>query len=198
MILATEAHAAARLVDGLDPELALQLRSIPYASSIVVNIAYRRDAIAHPLDGFGAVVPATEGRSILAISFTSVKFPSRAPGGTALLRVFVGGATQPDLFDLDDEAIEALVRRELGELLGVSGDPLLIEIGRHPRSMPQYTLGHLDRVARIRELVGRHPGLFLAGNAMDGVGIPDTVRAARLAADSALAASAEAARKAVA
>ena len=81
VVLATEAHASARLVDGFDSDLALQLRSIPYASSVIVNVAYRRDQVAHPLDGFGAVVPAIEGRSILAVSFLSVKFPGRAPPG---------------------------------------------------------------------------------------------------------------------
>ena len=154
VVLATEAHAAARLVDGFDPELALQLRAIPYASSVIVNVAYRRDQVAHPLDGFGAVVPAIEDRSILAVSFLSVKFPRRAPAGTVLLRVFVGGATQPELFDLDDEAIKTIVRRELAVLLGATGEPLLVEIGRHSRAMPQYTLGHLDRVAAIRRQAG--------------------------------------------
>ena len=82
VIVATEAHAAARFLDAQDPGLALQLRAIPYASSLIVNVAYRRDQIQHPLDGFGVVVPAIEGRSILAVSFLSVKFPNRAPAGT--------------------------------------------------------------------------------------------------------------------
>jgi len=198
VILATEAHASARLVDGFDPELAQHLRTIPYASSIVANIAYRREDIRHPLNGFGVVVPAIEGRSVLAVSFTSVKFPARAPAGTVLLRVFVGGATQPDLFDLDAAAIEALVRRELAELLGARGEPILIDVGRHPRAMPQYSLGHQDRVATIRAREARHAGLGLAGNAFGGVGIPDCIRAGREAADAALAALVEAGRNAAA
>jgi oxygen-dependent protoporphyrinogen oxidase len=198
VVLATEAHAAARLIDGQDAELALHLRSIPYASSAVVNLAYARDRVAHPLDGFGAVVPAAEGRSILAISFTSVKFPGRAPAGTVLMRVFLGGATQPEVFDLDDDALVALARRELGELIGASGDPLLADVARHPRGMPQYTLGHLDRVAAIRRQLARHAGLALASNALDGVGIPDCIRSAQAAADATLAALADPARRAVA
>ena len=198
VLLATEAHASARLVDGFDPDLALHLRSIPYASSAIATVAYRRDAIAHPLDGFGAVVPSAEGRSILAVSFSSIKFPNRAPADSVLLRVFVGGATQPELFDLDDAAIAALVRRELGELLGAAGEPLFLEVARHPRGMPQYTLGHLDRVAAIRRLQSLHPGLYLCGNAFDGVGIPDCIRSAQSSADSLLDSLADSSRRAVA
>jgi oxygen-dependent protoporphyrinogen oxidase len=183
VVLATEAHAAARLLDGFDPELALHLRSIPYASSVIANVAYRRDQVAHPLDGFGAVVPAIENRSILAVSFTSVKFPIRAPAGTVLMRVFIGGATQPELFDLSEPEIEALIARELGELLGVTGTPLLLEIARHSRAMPQYTLGHLDRVASIRARLADHSGLLLAGNAFGGVGIPDCIQSGQTAAE---------------
>ena len=186
IILATEAHASARLLDGFDPDLALRLRAIPYASSVIVNIAYRRDQVAHPLDGFGVVVPAIERRSLLAVSFLSVKFPRRAPAGTVAMRVFLGGAMQPDLFDLDDATITSLVRRELGDLLGADGEPLLVEVGRHPRAMPQYTLGHLDRVAAIRLRSARHSRLILTGNAFDGVGIPDVIRNAQAAADSTL------------
>ena len=188
VVMATEAHASARLLDGVDPGLALQLRSIPYASSVIVNIAYPRDQVTHPLDGFGVVVPAVERRSILAVSFLSVKFPSRAPAGTVLMRVFLGGATQPELFDRDDEAVESIVRAELLDLLGARGEPLLIDVGRHPRAMPQYTLGHAERVEAIRRQAARHPNLVFAGNAFSGVGIPDTVRAAEAAADAVLAA----------
>jgi oxygen-dependent protoporphyrinogen oxidase len=198
VVVSTEAHASARLLDGVDAELALQLRSIPYASSAIVSLAYPRDQVAHPLDGFGAVVPALEGRAILAVSFLSVKFPGRAPAGTVLLRVFAGGATQPELFERDDEALKTIVRAELYDLLGARGEPLLAEVSRHPRAMPQYTLGHLDRVAEIRRLAARHPRLILTGNFFDGVGIPDVVRAAERAADSALAALADPAATAAA
>ncbi|MDR3620888.1 MAG: protoporphyrinogen oxidase [Paludisphaera borealis] len=188
VIATTEAHATARMLDGLDPSLALQLRAIPYASSIIVNVAYRRDQVKHPLDGFGVVVPAVESRSILAASFLNVKFPSRAPAGSALIRVFIGGATQPDLFDLDDDAIREIVARELGDLIGVRDEPLFLEIGRHPRAMPQYVLGHLERVEAIRRKAAKHPNLFLTGIAFDGVGIPDCVHAAETTADAVVAA----------
>jgi oxygen-dependent protoporphyrinogen oxidase len=184
IIVTTEAHASARMIDAEDPGLALQLRAIPYASSVIVNVAYQRDQIQHPLDGFGAVVPAIEDRSILAVSFLSVKFPRRAPTGSVLMRVFVGGATRPDLFDLPDDAIKELVTRELADLIGVSGTPQLMEVGRHPRAMPQYTLGHLERVEAIRRKLARHPRLFFTGIAFDGVGIPDCIHSAELTAES--------------
>jgi oxygen-dependent protoporphyrinogen oxidase len=183
VILTTEAHSAARLLDGFDSELALHLRSIPYASSVVVSMAYRRDQVSHPLDGFGAVVPALEDRSILAVSFASVKFPGRAPQGTVLLRAFLGGATRPDLFEREDDDLVALARSDLADLLGARGQPILVEVSRHARAMPQYTLGHLDRVAEIRRLAMHHPGLALAGNAYDGVGIPDCIRSGQEAAE---------------
>jgi oxygen-dependent protoporphyrinogen oxidase len=188
VVMTTEAHATARMLDAVDPSLALQLRAIPYASSIIVNTAYRRDQVKHPLDGFGAVVPAVESRSILAASFLNVKFPGRAPAGTALIRVFIGGATQPELFDLGDDEIRELVARELGELIGVRGEPLLLEIGRHPRAMPQYVLGHLERTEAIRRKAAKHSNLFLTGIAFDGVGIPDCVRAAESVAENVLSA----------
>ena len=116
----------------------------------------------------------------------SVKFPNRAPAGTVLLRVFIGGATHPEHLDLDDQAITDLVRHELADLIGASGEPLFARIGRHPRSMPQYILGHLDRVATIRRHLAKYSRLYLAGVAYDGVGIPDCIHAAEMTADSLL------------
>lgn len=186
VVLAVEAHASARMVDALDPALALQLRAIPYASTVVVNVAYRRDQVAHPLDGLGAVIPATEQRAVLAVSFLSMKFPRRAPAGTVLMRAFLAGATRPEAFDWDDEAIRAVVTADLASLLGARGEPLLIEVARHPRAMPQYTLGHLERVEAVHRLASRHPRLFLTGNAFDGASLPDVAKAAEAAADEAL------------
>ncbi|WP_337177027.1 protoporphyrinogen oxidase [Paludisphaera sp.] len=186
VVATTEAHAAARLVDGCDPSLALQLRAIPYASSIIVNVAYRRDQVRHPLDGFGFVAPTIEGRRLFAASFLNVKFPGRAPEKTALIRAFMGGGSQPELLDLDDDEVGRIVASELGELIGASGPPIFLEIARHPRSMPQYVLGHEEVVETIRRKVAMHPGLFLTGVAYDGVGIPDCIRAAESTADALL------------
>lgn len=184
VVLSTEAHASARLLDECDNELAVLLRSIPYASSAIALVGYHRSDIRHPLDGFGVVHPAIENRKSLAISFTSVKLPSRAPQGKVLLRVFVGGATQPELFDLSDDAIQKIVLDEVRDILGAEGPPVLYRLARHARAMPQYTIGHSDRVRRIAERVAIHEGLALASNALSGVGVPDCVRTAQLAAES--------------
>lgn len=183
VVLATEAHRAARLTVGVDPGLPALLDAIPYASSAVVTLAYRREDIGHPLDGFGFVVPQTERRPILAGTFSSVKFLGRAPEGGVLIRVFFGGALQPGVLDQDDASLAAVGARELRDLLGIAGDPQLIRIHRHPAAMPQYLVGHLDRVAAIEARAAQHPGLALAGSAYRGIGIPDCIRSGEEAAE---------------
>jgi oxygen-dependent protoporphyrinogen oxidase len=183
VILAVPAYQASEMIRGIDPELAARLGEIEYASSAIVNVAYRRADVDHPLDAFGFVVPASEGRSIIGCSFSSVKFPARAPAGEVLCRVFLGGAMQPEVLRLGDDELKAEVRRELMELIGARGQPLFIEVARHPKSMPQYAVGHLDRVAEIERLATKHAGLHLAGNAYHGVGIPDCIASGERAAE---------------
>ena len=172
-----------RFVSALDARLAEELRGVPYASSATVSLAYRADQIPRPLDGFGFVVPLVEARSIVACTYSSMKYPGRAPDGHVLLRAFVGGALQQELFDQDDAAMAASVRRELRELLGITSEPVLTRIHRHPQAMPQYRVGHLERMARIDAALAQHPGLALAGNAYRGVGIPDCIHSGELAAE---------------
>src|SRR5215207_4495987 len=181
--LALPAYSAARLLRAADDALADELDAIPYASTATVNLAYRRADIPHPLDGFGFVVPFVERRATLACTFSSVKFPSRAPEGHALLRAFVGGALQPDMFGLDEDRMVAAVRRDLRDLLGVEASPSFAHVEKWPRSMAQYHLGHSARVARIRDLAGRLPPLALCGNAYEGAGLPDCVRGGESAAE---------------
>ncbi|HYE13841.1 MAG TPA: protoporphyrinogen oxidase, partial [Pyrinomonadaceae bacterium] len=183
VIVALPAHAAARLLRGADAGLAGELEAIPYASTATVNLAFRREAVRHPLDGFGFVVPFAERRATLACTFSSVKFAARAPEGHQLLRAFVGGALQPEMFELDDEKMTEVVVRDLRELLGVSAPPLFAHVERWPRSMAQYHLGHTGRVARIRARLERLPGLKLCGNAYTGAGVPDCVRTGEEAAE---------------
>ncbi len=176
VILAAEAYQVARMVRYLDPALAHLLEGIPYASSATVTLAYRRADIAHPLDGFGFVVPHVERRPIIACTFSSVKYPGRAPAGHVLLRVFLGGALSEAVLEQSDEHLAATARGQLAELLGARGDPILARIARYPKAMPQYHVGHLARVEAVEQCVRRHPGLALAGGAYRGVGIADCVR----------------------
>lgn len=183
VIVATRASHAARLLGGVEAPLAADLGSIEYAGSSVVVVGYRREQVRHPLDGFGFVVPAIENRRILAASFTSIKFPGRAPPGHVLLRVFVGGALQPALAELDDGELSAIVGQELGELIGVEGPPVLCEVHRWRAAMPQYHVGHVDLIRRIEDRVRAIAGLALAGGAYHGVGVPQCIRSGELAAE---------------
>ncbi len=187
VIVTTSAFQAARLLRDLDPDIGRELEAIPYASSLTVNLAYRREEVAHPLDGFGFVVPSCEGRSIIACSFSSVKFPNRAPAGHVLLRAFAGGALQPEPLEWDDRTLLTAVHRDLEELLGIRSAPLWSHVARHPRSMPQYHVGHLRRVQALEGHLNRWPTLKLAGNAYRGIGIPDSIRSGGAAAHALLA-----------
>lgn len=181
--LAVPAYVAASLLGG---RLAEKLREIKYASTATINFGYRREAIKHPLNGFGFVVPFIEKRSLIACTFSSVKFSGRAPDGYVLLRAFAGGALQPEIFALDETELSRRVESDLRELLGIREDPRFIEVAKWERSMPQYEVGHLDRVSEIEKLATELPGLSLAGNAYRGAGIPDCVRSGEAAAEALL------------
>ena len=181
--LALPAFAAAQLLRDVQPQLAAELETIPYASTATVNLAYRRSDIPHALNGFGFVVPFVEKRTVMACTFSSVKFSGRAPEGYVLLRAFVGGALQPEMFELDEEDMVRQVRNDLRELLGIQTPPLFARVAKWPTSMPQYHVGHLERMTRLQQLVSTLPGLATAGNAYTGPGIPDCIRSGETAAD---------------
>jgi len=187
VILATEAHATARLARYLDPSLANLLAEIPYSSAATVSLGYRRADVPHPLDGFGFVVPRTEGKALLAGTFSSVKYLGRAPEGHVLIRCFLGGMLNAAMLDEDDAALLRRARTDLREALGITAEPVLTRMSRWPASMPQYRVGHLTRVAAIETAVAALPGLALAGAAYKGVGIADCVRSGEAAAEQALA-----------
>ncbi|MFM7108201.1 MAG: protoporphyrinogen oxidase [Planctomycetaceae bacterium] len=182
VVVAAPARAAARILGDVDPGLAADLAGIEYAGSAVVVIGYRRDEIAHPLDAAGIVVPRRAGRRILAISFASAKFPGRAPAGHVLVRVFAGGALDPSILALDDAALESLAHGEAAAMLGIRGRPVLSRVERWHGAMPQYHVGHVDRMARVDAALAAHPGLALAGAAYRGVGIPQVIASGQAAA----------------
>jgi len=186
VIVAAEAYTTSRLLRYVDPSLATLLGEIPYASSATVTLGYRRGDVPNPLDGFGFVVPRTERRAVLACTFSSVKYPGRAPEGHALLRCFVGGALNEGILQSDDGALVAGTRDELRQALGVIAEPVLTRVSRWPKAMPQYHVGHGGRVETIERCAAAIPGLHLAGGAFRGVGIADCVRSGEAAAEQAL------------
>jgi oxygen-dependent protoporphyrinogen oxidase len=186
VVLATEAHATARLARYLDPGLANLLAEIPYSSAATVSLGYRRADVPHPLDGFGFVVPRTEGKALLAGTFSSVKYPGRAPEGHVLIRCFLGGMLNAAMLNEDDAVLVTRARGELRQALGITAEPVLTRMSRWPASMPQYRVGHLTRVGAIERAVAALPGLALAGAAYKGVGIADCVRSGEAAAEATL------------
>jgi protoporphyrinogen/coproporphyrinogen III oxidase len=183
VILGGEAHAAGRLLRYVDPALATLLAEIEYAGAATVSLAFRRADVPHPLDGFGFVVPRSENRALLAATFSSVKYPGRAPAGHVLIRCFLGGALNAEMLSEDDASLVRRARGELTEALGVAIEPVLVRVARWPASMPQYRVGHLARVEAIERRASALPGLHLAGGAYRGVGIADCVRSGEAAAE---------------
>ncbi|MGH9518017.1 MAG: protoporphyrinogen oxidase, partial [Terriglobales bacterium] len=187
VIVASPAWAAGELLANVDAELGAELSAIPYSSSITVNLVYDEAKLGTLPDGFGFLVPASEGRAMLACTFAHRKFLGRAPVGKAVLRAFLGGARNEALLSETDEALVATVRRELREILSAAtmrpeAEPEAVQVARWPRAMAQYAVGHQERMGRIRARVEALPGLKLAGNAYDGIGIPDCIRLGRRAA----------------
>ena len=176
IVIATSAAVAGKLIDGVDGELAQQLGTIQAASSAIVVMGVDRDQVKQQFEGYGIIVPSVLNRNVIATSFSSNKFAGRAPAGKLLVRTFIGGALQPELVELDDEALVKIAVDELDATVGFSGQPELSRVYRWRNCMPQYHLGHVERVESIRQMTSRHHGLQLAGNSYHGVGIPACIQ----------------------
>ncbi len=176
LILATPAYVSGTLLASFDPKLGSTLQSIPYASTATVSLAYRAEDLPRPLDGYGYIIPRRAGRRALACTWTSTKFPHRAPAGYALLRVFVGRAGQEDTMPRDTSALLALAREELRLTLGITAEPLVVRVFVWENAMPQYNLGHPEKLKHIDSALEKYPTLALAGNGYRGIGIPDCIR----------------------
>ena len=159
-------------MQSLQPELASLLAGIPYTTSITLALGYRKNTFDHPLIGHGFLVPKKERKYIFGCTWVGNKFDYRVPANMVVLRCFLGGDAMP----LTDEALVDAARADLHSIMGLEAEPVFHNIARWPNSMAQYTVGHEQRVARIEELVQAIPGLYLAGNAYHGIGIPDCVR----------------------
>jgi oxygen-dependent protoporphyrinogen oxidase len=181
-ILTTPAHVTARLVATLNPALAQAHADIPYVSAVTISLAYSVKDLPRPLEGYGYVIPRVEGGDVLACTWSSNKWAGRAPDDVALLRVYLGRFGGRDMTQLDDGQLLQMARAELSQTLCITAAPLLYRLYRWPLAMPQYTLGHLERVAAIEAQLTHHPGLFVAGAAYRGVGIPDCIESGETAA----------------
>jgi oxygen-dependent protoporphyrinogen oxidase len=178
-ILAAPAFVTGALTREYDADLSRLCGEIPYASSAAVVLAFARDAVGHPLNGSGFVVPRVEGTGILAASWLSSKWPHRAPDDRVLLRAFVGGARDPQALERTDRELVAQSLAALTPLLGIRAQPLLSRVYRWERANAQHEVGHLARMAAIERTLVRHPGLYLTGSGFRGVGIPDCIADAR-------------------
>ncbi len=178
VLLAAPAHAAATLARGLDEDLAAALGAIPYAPVALVELGYASAALRAPLDAFGFLVPPGERLDILGAVFSSSVFERRAPAGHVLISTRLGGVGRPELVGRSDAELVAVAHGDLARVLGLGAAPTFARVVRHERAIPQYTLGHRERVARVRAAEARVPGLFVGGNALEGPGIPDCIRAA--------------------
>jgi oxygen-dependent protoporphyrinogen oxidase len=181
VVVALPAYAAGALCTEFDSELSGALADIPYANIVVLCTGYRRETIGHDLNGFGFVVPRNQKRRVLGCIWTSSIFPNRAPDGWVQLRTMYGGFTDPDILELTDKELLGWLKREVEDLLQISGGPEFVEIYRWPRGIPQFTLDHGRRLAAIEAAEARHPGLAFAGNAYRGVGLNDCVLSAHRA-----------------
>jgi len=182
VVIATPAHQAAGLVAGLDAELAGLLEAIGYSSAALVSLVYDDARFDGRRAGFGFLIPSRERRRLMAATFVTSKFPNRAPDGRLVLRCFFGGAGDEAVLGESDESLTAMARNELTQILNLTVQPLHTVVSRWPHSMAQYEVGHSKRITEIEARAGAIPGLYLAGNAYHGIGIPDCIRTGREAA----------------
>jgi len=184
VILACEAHSAAALVGGLDGRLAELLGAVPYSSSMTVAVGFDAADFGQPPRGFGFLIPKAERRRLIACTWVGTKFSYRVPADKIVARCFLGGMEDAAVLNESDETVAAATLEELREIAGVTAKPRFVRIARWPRSMAQYTVGHLERTAELQARAAAIPGLYLAGNAYTGIGVPDCIRMGRAAAES--------------
>lgn len=187
VIMATPAYASAQLLDGINPKLANDLRSIRYVTTATVSMGFRLEDIGKPFDGFGFVIPRKEERPIMGCTWSSTKFNYRVPPQHLLLRTFIGGPGREHLAEQNDDDLVAMIRGQLQSIMGLQAEPVLTRIFRWTKANPQYDVGHLDRVSDMHASCESQPGLFLTGSAYEGVGVPDCIHQGQQAAKKAVA-----------
>ncbi|HUB20432.1 MAG TPA: protoporphyrinogen oxidase [Acidobacteriaceae bacterium] len=187
LVLALPAWTSAGLLRPIHGALAEALAGVAYSSSITVTMGFNAEELGDLPPGFGFLVPPTEKRSMLACTFVHAKFAGRTPPEKGVLRCFLGGSGNENLLDATDALLTEVVRKELAEILGLEAQPAFVRIARCRRAMAQYGVGHLERMQFVRETVAGLPGIGLAGNAYEGIGVPDCIRTGQQAAESVLA-----------
>ncbi len=175
IVLATPSYITAEMIH-FDNELQSLLRSIEWSSSATISLAYRKDDIKVPLKGFGFIVPRIENRRINASTWSSIKWSFRAPDNYILIRAFVGGGHHEELVEVNDNELEKIVKEELRDIVGITANPLFTKVYRWFKGMPKYTVGHLERISRIDNILSKHIGTFLIGCSYKGIGIGDCVK----------------------
>lgn len=182
VVLATPAYVSADLLRPLTPIAGGLLDLIPYASTATIAMAFPRIQTS-AIEGFGFIIPRAEQRHLIAATWTSLKWPHRAPSDQLLARCYLGGVGREDILQREDQTLVATVREELTSICGITAEPSYTEVNRWWKAMPQYTIGHLSRLEQLDAAVSRYPGLILTGAAYRGVGIPDCIRDGVLAAE---------------
>ena len=184
VIIASASYDAAAMVKGFDVTLAEQLNRIEWSSSATVSIAFRREDVKVPLNGFGFIVPKVEGRRVNAATYSSIKWLNRAPDDQVLIRVFMGGGHHEELVhELDDAGLVAVVLEELDAILGLKANAKFSKVYRWYKGMPKYTVGHLERIAQLNRTLAVHPGLHLVGCSYKGIGIGDCIHESEITAE---------------
>jgi len=168
VVIATPAYTAAELIHGISSSLSSALSGIAYAPVAVVAVGYKREQVLDPLYGFGFLVPRKEQIRTLGTVWNSSLFPGRGPDGAVTMTSFIGGATDLEIVQHSDQEIARIVQQDNAMLLGITGEPTLRKIWKYPRALPQYNVGHGSVVESIRQAASGLPGLFLAGNYLDG------------------------------
>ena len=186
VVLAVPASGASPILATVSSKLSAELRNIEFAGAAIVSLGFHRQEITHPLLAAGMIVPRIAGKRILAASFSSSKFSGRAPADSVLIRAFIGGALDAGIAELTDEEVLQEVLIDLKTILGVCGRPIMVQVDRWHTSMPQYNLGHVERIKRIRQCEAILPSLGLAGSAYEGVGIPQVIHSGQVAAAQAI------------
>jgi oxygen-dependent protoporphyrinogen oxidase len=183
LVLATPAYVTGDLLRPLTPIAAGLLQMIPYASTATIALAYPASIVGGAVQGFGFVVPRIEERDLIAATWTSLKWPHRAPPDRLMVRCYVGGAGRESILELDDAALVVRVKTELKQICGIDVEPSYVEVNRWMNAMPQYQLGHLERLSQAEVALSRYGGVVLTGSAYRGIGIPDCIREGAVAAD---------------